>query len=59
MKTFHALRNIIKEIQGQNTSLEKAFASNIFDKGLLARISKEPLKLANEKTGYLKNEQYT
>lgn len=51
MKNFCPLRNIIKGIQGQNTGLEKSFASNIFDKGLLARLYKELLRLTNEKTG--------
>ena len=43
IKTFCTLRNIIKGTPGQSTDLEKAFAANIFDKGLLAEIYKKKI----------------
>ena len=52
-KNICPVKNNLKRMRTQATDLEKIFAKDTSDKGLLSKIYKELLKLNNKKTNNL------
>ena len=49
IKKFCSVKDIVKRMRKQATDREKIFAKGTYDKGMLAKIYKELLKLNNKK----------